>query len=282
MKIVIGSAQFGLKYGVKKNKINKKEIIKISKTLQKNNLKYFDTATSYGSSESIIGNLETKDKKVVTKIILPQKKENLEEWCEKKISNSLKKLKVKKLHGLLFHNITNILVRKKEILKIIFNLKKKKLASNIGISVYSISDVNRVLNFWTPDIIQFPVNVFDQRFLSKNFLRKLKKLQIKLYARSCFLQGHLLTRNFKFGNNITKNTFNNFKNWCYLNNKSQLFCCLHFVKQIKNIDYLVVGFDNNKELIEIINSFKKKKVKVPFKFIVKEKKIIDPRKWQKN
>ena len=73
--------------------------------------------------------------------------------------------------------------------------------------------------------------------------------------------------------------FNKIKNWCYKNNISLIQACLHFVKQFKKIDFLVVGFDNFNQLNEIINVFKKKQIKIPKKFSTNKINLIDPRKW---
>ena len=56
-KIILGTAQFGMKYGVanKKGKIKSKEIFKILNYLKKINIKFLDTAYSYGVSEEEIG-----------------------------------------------------------------------------------------------------------------------------------------------------------------------------------------------------------------------------------
>lgn len=279
MILTIGTAQFGLKYGLKNKKIKKKDLKKILKTLQINKLKYFDTAINYGDSEKIIGNLKINNKKIITKIKLPKKKINIEKWYNQQISNSLKNLKVNKLYGLMFHDTSDFINNKRKFLKLIFESKKNKLVSNIGISVYDIKEVEHILKFWIPDIIQFPLNIFDQRFLNKKFLNKAKKFKIKLYARSCFLQGNLLQKKLTLGNKKTKNIFNSFIDWCEVNKKSQLSACLHFVKQNKQIKSIVIGFDDNEELKQITSNFKKKTFHVPFKFIINEKKIIDPRKW---
>lgn len=279
MILTIGTAQFGLKYGFKNKKIKKKDLKKILKTLQTNKLKYFDTAINYADSEKIIGNLKINNKKIITKIKLPKKKINIEKWYNQQISNSLKNLKVNKLYGLMFHDTSDFINNKRKFLKLIFESKKNKLVSNIGISVYDIKEVEHILKFWVPDIIQFPLNIFDQRFLNKKFLNKAKKFKIKLYARSCFLQGNLLQKKLTLGNKKTKNIFNSFIDWCEVNKKSQLSACLHFVKQNKQIKSIVIGFDDNEELTQITSNFKKKTFHVPLKFIINEKKIIDPRKW---
>ena len=72
---------------------------------------------------------------------------------------------------------------------------------------------------------------------------------------------------------------NKFRNWCYKNNISLLQACLHFIKQFKKIDYLVVGFNNYNQLKEIVDVFKKKLIIIPKKFSTNKINLIDPRKW---
>ena len=160
--------------------------------------------------------------------------------------------------------------------------KKNKLVTKIGISVYEKKEVEKVLKFWTPDIIQFPANIFNQNFLEKNFLKKLKKNGVETYARSCFLQGALLKKRLNIGNDKSKKIFKKFLRWSKINKINQLTICLHFIKQIKNIDSVVVGFDDASQLNEIIKTFNKKIISVPYKFINNDKKLIDPRKWSIN
>ncbi len=280
MKLIIGTAQFGFKYGLNKIKIKKLEIKNIEKILKKKSLKKFDTAINYGESEKIIGNFNIK-KKVTTKIKLPKKKpKDLKKWFDEKLNLSLKKLKVKSLYGLLIHDTADILGKNKEFLNILLDCQKKRLIFKLGISVYEVSEINRVLKFWKPEIIQMPVNIFDHRFLNNNFLYKLKKLNIELHARSCFLQGVLLEKKIRIGNFKSKKTFYSFLNWCQKKQISKLEACIHFIKKIKQIDYLIVGVDNSAQLQEIINSFNKNLIFVPNYFKINDKNLIDPRKWK--
>tara|TARA_B100000795_G_scaffold267179_1_gene251526 strand:- start:273 stop:1121 length:849 start_codon:yes stop_codon:yes gene_type:complete len=280
MYLTIGTVQFGMKYGLRKKKIQTKEIIKIKKTIKNNNIIYLDTSINYGDSEKKIGLLNIGDKKIITKILLPKKKiKNLEIWYKNSIKESLKKLKVKSLYALLIHDTSNILGKNKKFLDLILD-SKKKMISKIGISVYDVSEVNKILKFWTPDIIQFPANIFDQRFLERKFLQNIKRLKIEIYARSCFLQGVLLSKKLKIGNNRSHQIFESFLEWCKKNKTTQLISCLHFIKQIKYIDSLIVGFDDANQLNEIIYAFNQRTIAVPYKFINNEKKLIDPRKWR--
>ena len=280
MKLIIGTAQFGFKYGLNKTKIKKLEIKNIEKILKKKSLNKFDTAINYGESEKIIGNFNIR-KKVITKIKLPIKKpKDLKKWFDKKLNKSLKKLKVKSLYGLLIHDTADILGKNKEFLNFLLDCQKKRLISKLGISVYEVSEINRVLKFWKPEIIQMPANIFDHRFLNDNFLYKLKKLNIELHARSCFLQGVLLEKKIRIGNFKSKEIFSSFLNWCQKKQISNLEACIHFIKKIKQIDYLIVGVDNSSHLQEIISSFNKNLIFVPNYFMNNDKNLIDPRKWK--
>ena len=58
MKLVIGSAQMGMPYGLfNKKKIRSSEIVKISKLAKKSKINFIDTAIGYGDSEKIIGKI---------------------------------------------------------------------------------------------------------------------------------------------------------------------------------------------------------------------------------
>ena len=73
MKLVIGAAQIGMKYGLfNRKKISYKELKKIEKLVLKSNIHFIDTAKSYGASEKIIGKSKLKNLNIITKI--PKKK----------------------------------------------------------------------------------------------------------------------------------------------------------------------------------------------------------------
>ena len=58
-KIALGTAQFGLNYGVKNTtgKVKKEDIESILSLARDNNINIIDTAISYGTSEKILGEL---------------------------------------------------------------------------------------------------------------------------------------------------------------------------------------------------------------------------------
>jgi aryl-alcohol dehydrogenase-like predicted oxidoreductase len=283
MKLVIGSAQLGMNYGLFHNrKINHKEFKKIEKIILKSKINFIDTAISYGDSENIIGSSKLKNLHIITKIKLPSKKNiQVRDWTLKEISKSLYKLKIKKIYGVLIHDYKDLLGKfGKDYLLSLQELKKKKIIKKIGISIYDSHEIQKIWKFWKPDLIQVPFNPLDNRILDSGWVDVFRKFKVKIFARSVFLQGLLINEDNSFI--VNKNyliLLNKFKNWCYKNNISLLQACIHFVKQFKKIDYLVVGFNNYNQLKEIIDVFKKKQIIIPRNFSTNKKNLIDPRKW---
>mgnify|MGYP003956137625 FL=1 len=285
MKLAIGTAQFGMQYGLERKKIKISEIKKIKSFLVKCKILKIDTASNYGNSEKILGDLNFKNFKIISKLKIPKiKTSDIPNWISKEINISLKNIKLKKLYGLLIHDYRD-LNGKKGILLIneLKKLKKRGIVKKIGISIYNPNELNKVMRIFKPEIIQFPYNVLDQRIETTGWLKKLKSLKIETYARSCFLQGLLL--NFKKKNKI-RNNFKLYKSilnkwfvWCSDNNISPVKGCLDFVRSQNKIDYLIIGFNDLNELKEIKKNFDNKKVFIPNIFSTNNINLIDPRKW---
>ena len=284
MRVVIGGAQLGMSYGIfNSKKISKKEIIKIEKLIKKYGIKYIDTASSYGVSEKIIGKNKLNKLNIITKIKLPiVHNKDINKFVNKKIKASLKKLKVKKIYGLLVNDYHDLIgARGKIFLSCLKELKKKKLVNCIGLSIYSPSELKKIWKFWKPDLVQTPFNVFDQRIIKSGWINILKKSNVKIFARSCFLQGLLVgDQNSLQIPKKHKKLLISFNKWCEIKKISPLKACLHFVKQFKKIDFVLAGFNDYYQLNEVLHNFNQKKTKIPKKFLTNNLNLIDPRKWQ--
>ena len=286
-KIVIGTANFSQSYGFEKRKFsNINEIPKIISRLTKVTKKkvFFDTSQAYGSSELIMGKYNRKKKlKYITKISFNKKEKINFNLIKKKVLRSLDNLKIQKLYCLLLHN-TEILKNKKK-LKVISEgfdkLKEEKYILKKGISIYTINELNEFYKSFKPDVIQIPLNVFDQRFVQSKWANKLKKDKKEIHARSVFLQGLLLKNQNKIPKKFLKFSaeFKKWFVWLKKNNISNLNACLNFVYNQKIAAKVVVGLENYNQLSQILK-FKKDKKNLNFKKLAcNKKKLIDPRKW---
>ena len=283
MKIAIGSANLGTKYGIfGKKKFKIKEIRKVEKLLSKSKIKFIDTAHQYKYSEEIIGKSKLKNLNIITKIKLPKQSSlSTNKLVDKIIFKSLKRLNKKTIYSVLVHDYRDLLGKKgKEFLIELKMLKRSGLVKNIGISIYDPEELNKIWKFWKPDLVQIPLNLFDQRILDSGWLNILKKNKTQIFARSCFLQGLLIGDYNSL--TIPKNLYlhlKKFDNWCTLNKISRLKACLDFVRQINKIDCIVVGFNDSNQLNNILNELKKKNRKISYKLKLSNLNYIDPRRW---
>ena len=284
-KIIIGSANFNQIYGIKKNFIKKSEIKKLLNLALKNKIKTIDTSPLYNNSEKIIGLLNNNRFKIISKIPIPPKnikRENIKKWLKQSVMDSLKNLKLKKFECLLLHNANSLLSKNgDEIYKNIRSMKISGFTNKIGVSIYDFHVLDKILKKFKFNLIQAPFNILDQRLVEKGWLKKLKKRKIEVHARSIFLQGILLLKHNQLPKKLIKLSKNLkiWENWLKKNKFNSLQLCLSYVLNQRQLDGIVVGCNNTNQLKQIL---KLKKIKNNFSLPnlnIKDKKLIDPRKW---
>jgi len=290
VKIVLGTAQFGLDYGIsnKQGKTHRKNIPDILNYAHKNRINFLDTALSYGNSEEVIGsirstqawNIVTKTKNFKNKLINNDDANELRRSFEQ----SLVKLNRDRVYGLLMHDCNDLfkpggekLFKEMKCIRSLGNAKK------IGASVYNIDQIYQLLDSYDIDIIQLPINIFDQRLIKFNVLEKIKELNIEIHARSVFLQGLLLLPLDDVPSYFSqiKNQLENFTIRAKELSLSKLELALAFVQSINEIDKIVIGINSLGQLYEIINSTNVRLNIFDFEsFSVENQKIIDPSQWK--
>ena len=76
-----------------------------------------------------------------------------------------------------------------------------------------------------------------------------------------------------------KKLFLNFENLIKINKLTALSLCFNFVNNNKDIDEILIGVQNNKELKEIFNIELKRKILMSKELLNPSLKLIDPTKW---
>ncbi len=139
-KIVLGTANFGVSYGIFKSKISKESNVKeILEFCQRNNIDTLDTSIDYLKAEEIIGASGCNNFNIVTKLPkLDQHNIKSAKKLEKTIFNSISKIKKNNLYALLFRDPKSILeLNHIDVWKHAKNLKKKGIIKKLGISIYN-------------------------------------------------------------------------------------------------------------------------------------------------
>jgi len=186
-KIILGTAQFGLKYGINNpvGKASVKEVAQILYYAKSVGINTLDTAAAYGDAEEKIGNyhLENKPFLVNTKL----DKVSGIDW-ESSIQQSLEKLRIPIAETVMFHSFQAYHQQKQNLPNII--AKGKGIYFNqIGVSVYTNEELTQLINDEYIEVIQLPFNLLDNESLKGNILRRLKEKDKTIHVRSVFLQG---------------------------------------------------------------------------------------------
>jgi aryl-alcohol dehydrogenase-like predicted oxidoreductase len=288
MKLIFGTAQLDRNYGINKenNFMTNKNLSKILKILKQNKINFIDTAPTYKNAEIKLGKNKLNKFNIVTKIpsLKKVKKNNIKNFITKGINESLKNLKIKKFYAIILHDCNDLInnPHKELIFRELNQLKNNGKALKIGFSCYDTSDIRIILKNYKIDMIQCPCNVFDQKILENKMLLLFKKKKIEVHLRSIFLQGLLLT-DIKKINFIRPNWRKYFLKWDIFLKKNKiekLEACINFVTNIKGNFKILIGFNNIKELKEIIFSVEKRRKKLNYKNLrTNDLSLIRPYNW---
>ena len=283
-KLVLGGANFGQSYGINRNKIKLEEIDKILSYLKKKKEKIIiDSSPNYKNCEKILKNLKFQNFLIVTKIKgLPKRKIEIKKFIENFIYRHKKKTK-KNIYAILLHDeieLSNI-KRLSFIVQILNKIKRQGIIKKYGFSIYDYNKYKKNILKMKPDILQFPLNIVDNR-INKDDLKKLKKNKISLHARSVFLQGILLQnqkdlpKKFKKFNKVWQEYDKKF----FGSSSNKLETCLGEVISNNYINKIVIGFNSFFQFKEI-EKIKKTKKKFIFPKLNKKQKtfLINPYKW---
>lgn len=265
MKLALGTVQFGMAYGVsnKNGQTSKDQAAEILDYASQNGIDLLDTATSYGNSEEMLGQI-IKDRhwRIISKTPRFPEYEigaKQREEMESAVRASLQKLKQKELYGLFIHRCDDLFKPGGErLFEEAKSLVSSGLATKIGVSVYNEQQVDRLLQDFDVDIVQIPINIIDQRFLNSGCIQKLKSNLIEIHARSAFLQGLLLMSQQSVPSYFhpIKEKLKQFVECAHELGISKLELALKFVYDIGEIDQVVVGVNTLDQLKEIVTALK--------------------------
>ena len=285
-KLAIGTANFGLAYGVTNNngRLSDTEIKNIMSEAKRSKVVTFDTAQGYGDSEERLSPFLNYKTKVVTKIGIELQSNKISLNVQQLFAQSLEKLKCDKVYALLLHN-PEVLVGQDgpAIIRELQHLKYEGLVEKIGVSIYNPEILKEVLRSFDVDIVQLPFNIFDREVLLSGWADKLKEKDIEIHTRSVFLQGILLMQRHNLPNWFRKNWSEIFEQWFDFQRHVDATAdeiALTFVLRQPWIDKVVVGVDNFQQLTRLANIEKNMKKDYEPLFFSRDVNLINPSKWK--
>jgi aryl-alcohol dehydrogenase-like predicted oxidoreductase len=292
-KLGLGTVQFGLDYGVS-NTTGQTSINDAGDILRfalKNNINTIDTASAYGTSEQVIGefNKNGEEYNIVTKTIPIQKEKISVDDLEKTkycYSQSLKRLNQDHLYGLLLHNADDLkAVNGKSLYRVLEDIKSRGRCKKVGVSVYNADQIDFVLDHFPIDLIQIPMNVFDQRLIHCGALKKLKEYGVEIHVRSAFLQGFVFMRPEELPKRFARYSklLGNFRNTVEELDLSPAGASLDFLMQQPEIDKVICGVNSLaqfKELLATVSNLVSVRREIYDDFALDDDLFLNPMTWK--
>lgn len=264
MKLGLGTVQFGMDYGMSnpRGKTPPAEVDRILRLAADNGIQVLDTAALYGDSEVVLGGLlpSSHDFRIVTKTpgfgtatINATDAIHLRDTFHRSLEN----LRQRNVYGLLVHYADDLLVPGGErIFEEMQRFLEEGLVRKIGVSVYSGQQIDSILEVYTPDIVQLPLNLFDQRLLESGHLEKLKRRGVEIHARSVFLQGLLLIEPDQVPPHFgpISDELERYTRFLEKNKLTRLQATLAFAAKQRDVDVVLVGVTSAAELRDILSA----------------------------
>lgn len=288
-KLVLGTVQFGLDYGINNTsgKPDLKTVFAILDEAYQNNVAILDSAEAYGNAHEVIGQYHQQSAnrfKIITKF--SSSVGDPSGSLTDRVLLDIKTLHVNHLHAYMFHSFRDFEIYFEKFKPEISELKKKGLIRLFGVSIYTNAEFEKLLRYKEVELVQLPFNLLDNDSQRGVLLQKAKDRGMEVHSRSVFLQGLF----FKDTNTLPgkllplKPHLNSIANISGNNLIDLSALSLNYVLQQKKIDHVLIGVDTvtqlkqnlsalthnlSPDLLEQINSLN-----------VQETELLNPSNWK--
>lgn len=284
-RLALGTVQFGVLYGVDKptHAVSLAEASAIVARARELGLAMLDTAIAYGASEERLGEIGVDQWQVVSKLpSVPQGCTDVGAWLLEATRGSLRRLKRRKLYGLLLHDPGQLQGAQGDVIyRSLEALKFQGLTDKIGVSIYGPEELESLWPRFQFDLVQAPLNVLDRRLLASGWLGRLHAEGVEIHARSIFLQGLLLmpaaSRPAYF--NRWQPLWAAWEAWLDANGLTALQACLGFALAQSGLDRLVVGVNTVRNLEDIVANSRPWPAIPPQELTSSDPDLVNPSRW---
>ncbi len=286
MKLALGTVQFGLNYGVANvtGRVTTQEASAILQRARLCGMDTLDTAIAYGDSETVLGQLGISEWKTITKLpAVPHDCHDVAQWVHHQIKQSMTRLRVTQLHGVLLHRPDQLLGRMGPALHAALqDIKALGMTRKVGVSVYVPTELDALFDICAPDLVQAPVNILDRGLVESGWAIRLHSAGVEVHARSTFLQGLLLMppdqRPAEFASRWS-DVWNVWDRWLARTGLTPLQACLRYVDNLAEIDRAVVGVDTVAQLNQIVEATDGELNDLPEFNTLQDARLINPASW---
>lgn len=285
MKLALGTAQFGLSYGIanQTGQVSQEAGAAILSAARQRGVDTVDTAIAYGTSESALGRHGMTGFRVVTKLpVMPDDVGDAGVWVHSHVAASLERLGLTRVYGLLLHAPAQLLGPGGPALyEALQQAKRTGLVEKIGVSIYAPADLKEIWPRFAVDLVQSPLNVLDRRLVTSGTLTGLAAAGVECHARSAFLQGLLVmapeARPARFDR--WRATLAAYDAWVEASGLTRTAACLRFVLGQPLVNRVVVGIDSVTQAHELLDIAQQPTALVAPDFGEIDPDLLNPSRW---
>lgn len=292
MELGIGTVQFGLDYGVsnKGGRTREYEVCRILDLARDSGIRMLDTAAAYGESERVLGRCFSPGDsfRVVTKISplrRGQRARGAAKMVHDEFLRSLDRLRLPRVYGLLVHHGADLLQPEgEEIWAVMAECREEGLVEKIGISGYVSKEISEVLERYSVDLVQLPLNILEQRLLKDGQISRLKATGTEVHVRSIFLQGLLLMNPVEVPSYFdpVKKQLAALRAFLMDHALTPVRGALAFVRSVSGVDVVIVGVNDSDQLRVNIEDFRAvDECCLDFSsFAINDERFVNPARWK--
>jgi aryl-alcohol dehydrogenase-like predicted oxidoreductase len=281
-KIILGTVQFGLDYGINNQhgKPNEQTVFAILDYAFENGISTLDTADAYGSATDVIGRYheQTGRKFIINTKFRVDEQHSITE----QLHEALGRLKTGSVDTYFFHRFDEM--RHAGAIGELSELKLAGLIQKTGVSVYDNHEFAAAIDATGIDVIQLPFNLLDNQKQRGQLLKKAKQKHKEIQVRSVFLQGLFFKNIELFPAQLqpllpyVQELRNNAEQW----NISMEQMALNYALGKPEIDKVLLGVDTLQQLQRNLGGIKQlpgELVKRIDEIDVKETALLYPKNW---
>ena len=171
--------------------------------------------------------------------------------------------------------------RGEDLYAALVELKDRGLVRKIGISIYDPGELDLLWPHFQLDLVQAPFNILDRRLEASGWLARMHQAGVEVHVRSIFLQGLLLIesgrRPEKF--NRWQILWDQWDQWLIDQALTPVQACLGSVMSRPEVNRIVVGVDNPRQLQEILIAAEMRVPTPPTTIMSEDLNLINPSRW---
>lgn len=285
-RIALGTAQFGLDYGVtnRGGKMSEDAARAVLARARALGIEWLDTAAAYGTAETVLGRLAgpASGFRLCTKVLCAADAADPVGSAQQQFEASLARLGRPSVDVLMIHDAQQLLgAEGVRLHRWLAAQKEAGRALAIGASVYDGGQARALTERFSLDWIQLPLNVLDQRALADGTLAQLKSRGVSVQARSALLQGLLLVDSEHLPTALAaaRAPLARVRAAAVASGVPVLELALGFVAGVPEVDQIVLGVESPSQLDECVRALGTPAEAHWRELACDDPAVVDPRRW---